>query len=584
MSRWERLESKAQSIDLTGGIEARIADPLWMLARQWQVLEFEGDDAAQPAAVRITGQNLPLTGFKGIDGNWQNLPDQTPLEAVVEATPGPDFGAAGLHAAAAASRRLIRMLTEKKLAKAIPRLREKFSVQLPERMVQPSPASAQAAALLARRAINAAELASASDEAVKAALAGVLSAEETGQAITVIKAWKNWYNRRDGSTRCFAWDDERVEYTFSLSAGPKTEKSPGSVILEAPEHNGGHLDWYTFDLQQSAPVEGRQRPLTAIPTPIRYHGMPASRWWQFEEGTVNFGDLDAGPADLARLLVAEFATIYSNDWYVVPVSVPVGSVSQIQQVQVIDNFGGREMIPSAAVNDAKRRNGPRTWRLFELTGDEVGLGHPSPWLLVPPTLAGDMNGPVLERVVLTRDEGANLVWANEGLVEGLLGRAVERAEAWYAAQPAETQPNTARLPVDPRTYDAQSWRYQLETPHPAWWIPFLPERIDSKSAQIMLRRARMQSWDLFKTEPVSSQLGPLGVFLDPRRPCWINEEEVPKMGVRLERRWQFGRWHDGSYHVWLQRRKFAGRGERSSGLKWDALLPDVPEKVDSKEE
>src|SRR5574338_958080 len=192
MSRWERLESKAQSIDLTGGIEARIADPLWMLARQWQVLEFEGDDAAHPAAVRITGQNLPLTGFKGLTGGWKYQHNQTPLETLVEATPGPDFGAAGLHGMAAASRRLFRMLAEKALAKAIPRLREEYSISLPEQMVQPNPASAQLALLLARCAINAAEGASANDEGLKAVLAGVLGEAETGKAITVINAWRIW--------------------------------------------------------------------------------------------------------------------------------------------------------------------------------------------------------------------------------------------------------------------------------------------------------------------------------------------------------------------------------------------------------
>lgn len=579
MSRWERLESKIQSVDLTGGIEARIADPLWMLSRQWQVLEFEGDDAAQPAAVRITGQNLPLNGFKGLSGDWQDLPDRAPLEAVVEAAPGPDFGAAGLYAAARASRRLFRMLALKKLVKAVDRLREEFPVQPPERMVQASPASAQAADLLARCALDAAALAAAPTARIEAALAPVLAPAEIEQAVGVIEAWKTWVRGRGGEPRSPAWDDERLEYSFSLSAGPRTGRGSGSVIVEAPEHNGGHLDWYTFDLKQAAPVEGRQPAHTALPSPIRYRGMPASRWWQFEEGTVNFGDLDAGPADLARLLVAEFATIYSNDWFVVPVPVPVGSISQIQQVQVIDNFGGRDTILSTAAYDAQRGRGSRDWRFFELTGDEVGPGHPSPWLLIPPTLPNDINGPVLERVVLARDEGANLVWAVESQVEGLLGRAVERAEAWFAAQPAETQPGPDRQPAGAAAGEAQSWRYQLETPHPAWWIPFLPERIERGSAQVRLRRARMQAWDLYQAAAVIRQVGPQGVFLDPRRPVWINEEEVPKMGVRLERRWQFGRWHDGSYHVWLQRRKFAGRGERSSGLQWDALLPGPPEKA-----
>ena len=114
--------------------------------------------------------------------------------------------------------------------------------------------------------------------------------------------------------------------------------------------------------------------------PVRYQGMPAGRWWQFEEGTVNFGDLEAGPSDLARLLVAEFATIYSRDWFVVPMQVPIGSLAQITTLEVIDNFGGRNRVLSTAANDKQRAGTGRAWRMFELSGDDVNKDHPSPWL------------------------------------------------------------------------------------------------------------------------------------------------------------------------------------------------------------
>jgi hypothetical protein len=270
--------------------------------------------------------------------------------------------------------------------------------------------------------------------------------------------------------------------------------------------------------------------------------MPASRWWQFEDGTVNFGDLDAGPADLARLLVAEFATVYGDDWFVVPVPVPVGSVSEVTHIDVIDNFGDRVRIRSTAAGDAQRTDGGRVWRFFELTGDAITADHPSPWMLVAPTLATEADGPLLEHVVLARDEGANLAWAVERLVEGPLGRAVDRAEAWHA-----------------------------ERSTPPWWIPLVAERLSTESAQVRFRRARMRAWSILTQPEVDGQVGPQGVFLDPRRPRWMYEEEVPRGGVRLERRWQFGRWHDGSFHVWRQRRKRAGLGERSSGVRWDLL-------------
>ena len=431
------------------------------------------------------------------------------------------------------------------------------------------------AALFARWGIDSAALASVSPDALEQALLKKLTSTETSRAAAIIKKWKTWYRQRDGETRDLAWNDERLEYTFSMRTGDGTAKSPVTVKLDAPEHNGGHLDWYTFDVESTTQGKAKrqERTHTALPTPIRYSGMPASRWWQFEDGTVNFGDIEAGPADLARLLIAEFAIVYRGDWFVVPLTVPVGSLSQIVHIEVIDNFGGRGRIRSTAANDAKRTDGTRVWRLFELTGDEISKEHPSPWLLVAPTLAGAVNGPILERVLLTRDEGANLVWAVEGLVEGLLGRAVDRAEAWYAAQPVKQRPAQTEPSESARTYDAQWWRYQLESSAPPWWIPFLPERIRPDNDQVRLRRARMHAWELFTGAGVKGQLGPQGLFLDPRRPRWLNEEEVPRSGVRIERRWQFGRWHDGSYHVWLQRRKLAGRGERSSGLRWDVLLP-----------
>jgi hypothetical protein len=53
----------------------------------------------------------------------------------------------------------------------------------------------------------------------------------------------------------------------------------------------------------------------------------------------------------------------------------------------------------------------------------------------------------------------------------------------------------------------------------------------------------------------------------------ISEEEVPRSGVRLTRRRQLARWVDGSTHLWTGRAKSAGRGETSSGLRFDVVEP-----------
>jgi hypothetical protein len=53
----------------------------------------------------------------------------------------------------------------------------------------------------------------------------------------------------------------------------------------------------------------------------------------------------------------------------------------------------------------------------------------------------------------------------------------------------------------------------------------------------------------------------------------IAEQEVPRDGVVLTRRYQLARTTDGGTVLWIGRRKEAGQGEGSSGLKFDTALP-----------
>src|SRR6266700_629564 len=44
-------------------LQAQVRDPLWMLARQWQLGELEGDDAGSPAQAVMSVQSQALTGY-----------------------------------------------------------------------------------------------------------------------------------------------------------------------------------------------------------------------------------------------------------------------------------------------------------------------------------------------------------------------------------------------------------------------------------------------------------------------------------------------------------------------------------------
>ncbi|MDF2731547.1 MAG: uncharacterized protein K0S92_172 [Desertimonas sp.] len=619
---WDRIEGSSRDDELDAGVEARVADPLWMLARQWQVGEFRGDDAGNPIAARMEWQATALRSYRpGDDGSFLPMPTTQPLERVVEAAPPPSGGAAGLHWSSRLAAQLSRRLVRVGHGDAAAALAQSGAFELPADDAVALPgAGSVATELLRRRGFDGAAVLAADVATIGAALA-VLPTTSRNEALGVIAKWQATAKARFATPPRDTWDDTRLEHRFSITAG--TDDS--EVVITAGQYTGGHLDWYSFDVERPRGGTGTKPPVidvppvvdippivvpraaeqvTAIPTPVRYSGMPASRWWAFEEGDVHFGDIAAAPGDLGRLLLADYVTVYGNDWFSIPLRLPLGTVSQVLDLKVFDTMGGFTPIAHAALGD-DRRPGQRAFRLYELSGDPSVKAKQAPLLLLPPSLSGADVGPMLERVELVRDEAANLAWGIERFVEGPTGRAVDRLQHWRMASPLapvttkqrvvdplgddDLQPKPKDgpgLPLPPvslppdrpkptgddgYTPTAEAWRYRLESTAPPFWIPFVPRRIGN-GAQFRLRRARMQEWELLDR----SVTGAKGELLQPRQPMVIEEEEVPRGGATVERRWQSARWTDGSLHVWLQRTKRLGYGERSSGLRWDSLedLPD----------
>jgi hypothetical protein len=60
-------------------------------------------------------------------------------------------------------------------------------------------------------------------------------------------------------------------------------------------------------------------------------------------------------------------------------------------------------------------------------------------------------------------------------------------------------------------------------------------------------------------------------MLEPSRVLSLREEEVPRAGVHLTRSAQLARWIGGTTLLWMGRRKRTGRGEGSSGLRYDVV-------------
>src|SRR5262249_43973791 len=74
--------------EMEDALQARVHDPLWFLARQWQFGELQGQDTASPVQVGLQAEIAPLTRYR--PGNNADHPVQTytpatlPLETLVE--------------------------------------------------------------------------------------------------------------------------------------------------------------------------------------------------------------------------------------------------------------------------------------------------------------------------------------------------------------------------------------------------------------------------------------------------------------------------------------------------------------------
>ena len=334
----------------------------------------------------------------------------------------------------------------------------------------------------------------------------------------------------------------------------------------ADGYAGGRLEWHHFDRADTAaptapPSTVVTRRAEVLPVPLRFHGMPAPRFWAFEEGDVSFGAIDAGPEDLARVAVAGYATVYGVDWYLVPLRVPAATLTTVTSLRVLDDFGALTVVPAAAVVDGGGDDRP--FRFFELTGDPGPRAGAAPALFLPPSLETTDAGRPLEDVRFTRDEVANLAWAVEHRVESAAGRPVDLAAR--ARGPA----GAAEPAADNR------WRLVLSTPVPDHWVPLVPVRLGAGGA-IRLQRGRVPV-------PGGTSRGARGQILEPERRLLLHEEEVLRTGVRVVRRFQSARDTEGRLHTWVGRRKGPGRGEGTSGLVFDDLETEPPPPTGSTE-
>ena len=599
VTTWNRLEGRPRTRSFERALRAEVRDALWMLARQRQMGEFRGSDAGSPVFAKLLIDTTRLTKYRPDGQATQLFEYDVPLEAKVERRPVP-LAAGGR--AQALDLRLAMGRQWLALIRGIDDYRRAFIDAYPIHAPDPTkredadrcahPEVWQLFSAVAGRAMDGGALYEhlVADPA-NHAYDGVVGVAVGDHAALDDRAARfvDWFQRlllQPPPAGDDAWIPPRLEYQFAASA-PLT--GGGEKVYAADEYYQGRLDWYSLDVDAAAPALDRvpgadvtglpaAGPLTMIPVPVSFAGMPNTRWWAFEDRRTNLGDIDASTTDLAKLLFMEFALVYANDWFVIPYTLPSGAIATIRGFAVSNVFGERFWIGAAGSGaDADWQR----WSMFtvDVRGRPGAAADTS--LLLLPTVPKIQESPPTEDVMIVRDEVANMVWGVERTVPIASGGSkpgLEAARQTLAFLEAQLAARRGGPPPPPAA--SAPIRYRVMSTVPENWIPFIPVHVDGSNREIQLQRAalpRILEGDPDPPAKVQPRTVLLREGLDrvPAQPYFVHEEEVPRAGTRMTQLYQRTRWTDGRVYTWLRVRRQTGRGEASSGLGFDDLV-NVP--------
>jgi hypothetical protein len=463
---WSRIEPIARDGEMTEGLRAPVADPLWLLTRQWQLGEFDGEDAGSPVDVHVdaTFDHLSRVQHRGGGDGTEPIPyDGGPLEATVEretvldSAERPDS-----RLAANAGQQFVRLLSREAGtpddlatedfpdgyqlqhadgddAEPVSHGGQRFADVLDGRALDGHLVYRAVDAAIEDGQWSASVLPWADDGPTQLPVPDGLSASDSAFT-TAASAFHEWYGELyDEPTEesGAAWDPERLEYDVRVSTGaPGTNDGDTETVLAAEEYEGGRLDWFSFSPAGSDADDGTTdtdagtlfangapanpdelrtaRSRHALPTKPSFKGMPTRRFWEFEDGDVKLDALSTDDASSRALL--HYALVFGNDWYRFPLQTPLGSLARIEDLTVTDSFGIEQSVP--ALDD-------EAWNMYSVRDLP---GHDEPGLFLPPVLDDVVESDPVERVSLGRDEMANLAFAIEQRIEDPTGQSVERDE------------------------------------------------------------------------------------------------------------------------------------------------------------
>jgi len=561
ITAYNRLEASPRTADFDRSLKAEVRDALWMLTRQWQFGEFQGEDAASAATSKIMGVHTAMDQVH-FPGNKMVPYDGTvPLEAMVEG----EALKPGLFLAVQMGRYFIRLLKKRSdFTDWFNKLLGLYPLNY-----QPLPNDYEGLQLLAIAKGNTFD----GFAFYSQVLTDMLAADIKTNLAAEIISFKNWYLRTYTQPPAgigSLWQSSTLDYDFSVTSS--SSPAPQTRLM-AHHYSEGHLDWYSFDLNStvnkiSGPAGtvpttttspgGKSNLASYIPSPVSFKGMPNPRFWMMEDNRIDFGKIDTTPTGLLHLLVAEFGLTCSNDWFMLPYELPVGTLCELNGIVITDVFGQYILIsPAGSAPETQWQK----WTMFHHTETNPAVTVKNNRFYLAPALTKSLEGAPVEQVKFLRDEMANMVWAVESIVPSQAGKGISGDEM------ALVKKEDVAAPA-PVTEGAAAIGYLLGTTVPDNWVPFIPVQLGNSNTEVQLQRAKMPG-----------SRGAIGTLLTEKAaPYYINEEVIQRSGAKVTFSFQLASSPSGKRNLWLGRKKQNGSGEGWSNLKFDQLvnLPEQP--------
>lgn len=615
ISYWNRLEGSQHTQDYSRALKAEVRDALWMISRQWQMGEFQAEDSGSAVLAKVNMKSSYLNSYQA--GTEKSKYDfSVPLETQVEHS---NFDFELKNTKHSIDIRVIMGRQWKKILKVasggafedvfLSYLSnygfKELNLDLEEDiLIYSDQSSYQYYQSIQGRQLDGYSI-------YVDFKSGV---DKTNSSMTQNTKDKYifWYENLffqplhaasdEGQERKQyhnpSWSPSNLEHKFSCFA----IVNEGEKSFIADEYYHGQLDWYNLDvhneltrekmginknnkkLQRSnestkivktnADLE-RNTALTFLPTSINFPGMPNKRWWKFEDYKTNMAKIEGDLTKINSLLLVDFCINYSNDWFNIPFTLPIGTTNRITGMTVTNVFGETFWIePSGKGLDEDWNK----WGMFNLNvrGEENLASDLS--LLILPTLPAKLESKPLEEIAMIRDEMANMVWGIELQIPLPSGKGKRGKEAGLSLlehykRITKFKDNEALIQNEAK------FSYKIMNTVPENWIPFIPVHKNDDIREIQLQRgAVMRIFEgkttvdpLKKVEPRTSILRN-GLDEDLPSTYFIHEEEVTRSGIVVSKSFQRTRWLNGRVFTWLGRRKHIGRGEGNSGLAFDSIV------------